>query len=107
MGRYLAKPAVDEDLVNQARWIALDNPEAAERFLDTAFKGFEFLARHPEAGPKARLKHPELEGVRFWVLPPPFNRWLVFYRLEPDTVIILRVLHAAQDWRERAEEFFD
>lgn len=104
MGSYVAKPAVDDDLIQHAEWIALDNPEAARRFLQTAFRSFEFLANSPEAGPTARLKHPRLRDVRFWVLPPPFNRWLVFYRLEPQHVVILRVLHSAQDWRERAEE---
>ena len=104
MGRYLAKPAVGDDLLHSAEWIALDNPDAARRFLDTAFKSFEFLAGFPEGGPRARLKHERLRNIRFWVLPPPFNRWLVFYRIEDEAVIIVRVLHSAQNWRERAEE---
>ncbi|HWW01008.1 MAG TPA: type II toxin-antitoxin system RelE/ParE family toxin [Candidatus Acidoferrum sp.] len=104
MGYYVAKPAVDDDLMHHAEWIALDNPEAARRFLDAAFRSFEFLAKSPEAGPRARLKHARLRDVRFWVLPPPFNRWLVFYRLESQHIVILRVLHNAQDWRERADK---
>ena len=103
MQPYLARPAVDEDLMASAEWIALDNPDAAQRFLDTAFKSFEFLAAHPETGPVARLKAPRLRDVRFWVLPPPFNHWLVFYQVEADTVVICRVLHGAQNWREKAE----
>jgi plasmid stabilization system protein ParE len=101
VGGYLARPAVDEDLSHSARWIALDNPDAARRFLDTAFKGFEFLAAFPEAGPTARLKPARLKDIRFWVLPPPFNRWLVFYRVEAGTVVVIRVLHSAQNWRRR------
>jgi toxin ParE1/3/4 len=104
VGRYLAKPAVDEDLLQSAKWIALDNPDAAQRFLDTAFKSFEFLAGLPEAGPKARLKHIHLKDIRFWVLPPPFNRWLVFYRVEAEAVVIIRVLHSAQNWRDRGAD---
>jgi plasmid stabilization system protein ParE len=79
----------------------LDNPAAALRFLETAFKSFEFLAGFPEAGPKARLKHARVKDIRFWVLPPPFNRWLVFYRVEAGSVVIIRVLHSAQNWRAR------
>ena len=104
MGRYLARPAVDDDLLQSAKWIALDNPDAAQRFLDTAFKSFEFLSGCPEAGPRARLKDERLREIRFWVLPPPYNRWLVFYRIEAETVVIVRVLHSAQNWRERAED---
>lgn len=103
MGAYVAKPQVDEDLVAHARWIELDNPEAARRFLDAAFKSFEFLATFPEAGPKARFKNERLKDIRFWVLPPPFNRWLVFYWIEHDVVTIIRVLHSSQNWREEPE----
>lgn len=104
MGGYLAKPAVDEDLIHSARWIALDDSQAAVRFLDAAFKTFNLVAQFPEAGPKARLKHSRLREVRFRVLAPPFNRWLIFYRIETGNVVILRVLHGSQNWRERTEE---
>ncbi len=65
MGRYLARPEVDDDLTRDASWIERDNPEAARRFLDTAFRSFDFLARVPEAGMKAPFKHERLNDVRF------------------------------------------
>lgn len=105
MARYVAKPQVDEDLIRDARWIEQDNPDAAERFLEASFEGFEFLARVPEAGVRARFKDERLKDVRFWVLPPPFNKWLVFYRIESDAVSILRVLYGAQNWRREPETF--
>ena len=105
MGRYLARPEVDEDLIRNAEWIKQDDPDAARRFLDSAFKSFEFLAGFPEAGPKARFKHERLKGIRFWVFPPPFNRWLVFYQIESEAVVILRVLHSSQNWKEEPEGF--
>jgi plasmid stabilization system protein ParE len=104
VANYVARPQVDEDLVTHARWIELDNPDAARRFLETAFKSFEFLASFPEAGPKARFKHERLKDVRFWVLPPPFNRWLVFYTIDREVVTIIRVLHSSQNWREQPED---
>jgi plasmid stabilization system protein ParE len=73
MGRYLARPSVDEDLIAHADWIKQDNPQAARKFLDPAFESFELLAQFPEAGPKARLKPESLKNVRFWVLHPPFS----------------------------------
>ena len=103
MAEYIAKPEVDEDLITHAKWIELDNPDAAQRFLEAAFKSFEFLANFPQAGPKARFKHERLKEVRFWVLPPPFNRWLVFYAIYNELVIIIRVLHSSQNWRDEPE----
>jgi len=105
MGSYLAKPQVDEDLVHSALWIKHDNPVAAQKFLDRAFESFELLAQHPEAGPRARLKPERLKDVRFWIMHPPFNRWLIFYRIEGDVVVILRVLYGTQNWREEPESF--
>jgi len=46
-----------------------DNPEAAVRFPDRAFKSFEFLIQVPEAGIKTRLRNARLKDVRFWVVP--------------------------------------
>jgi len=83
------------------------SPSGEVRFMDTAFKSFEFLARVPEAGIKAQLRNERLKEVRFWVMPPPFNKWLIFYRLESGAVCILRVLYGAQDWREEPESFSD
>ena len=106
MGSYLAAPAVDDDLLQGAQWIALDNPEAAVRFLDTARRNMEFLSDFPEAGPKARLKPARLQDMRFWVLSPPFNKWIMFYKIESGIVVVIRILHSAQNWRGRAEELF-
>jgi len=64
------------------------------------------LARFPRAGPKAKLKYERLRDVRFRVLSPPFNRWVVFYRVKEASVEVPRVLQGRQDWRERGEELF-
>ena len=105
MGHYLARPQVDEDLIRAAEWIKQDNPDAADRFLEAAFHSFEFLERCPKGGPKCRFRQPRLKDVRFWVLPPPFNKWIVFYSMESEAVCILRVLYGAQNWRDEPESF--
>jgi plasmid stabilization system protein ParE len=87
-----------------AAWIALDNPDAARRFLDAAFQAFESIARFPLASPQARLNHRRLRNVRYRVLPRPFGRWLVFYAVETEVVVIIRVLHGARNWREQADD---
>jgi hypothetical protein len=57
-------------------------------------------------GPTARLAHRKLKGLRFLVLPHPFNRWLVFYRPTPGGVVIERVLHGSMNWRQSPRRFF-
>ena len=99
-------PRADEDLIEGARWIRADNPRAARCFLDAAFDAFDRLAEFPESGPLARFKNRKLAAVRFCVLPPPFNRWLIFYQQHGGEVEILRVVFGTQNWRGNPDAFF-
>ncbi len=102
---WATTPRADADLIAGREWIEADNPQAAQRFLKTARDCFERLARYPDLGPAAHLKAREFEGVRFLVLWPPFNKWIIFYRVR-DSVEILRVLYGTQDWRGAPQRFF-
>ena len=77
---WQASPEAEEDLIAARDFIAADNEQAARDFLDATFETFDRLAQFPEIGPLARFKHRALKGVRFFVLTPPFNRWLIFYK---------------------------
>ena len=81
-----AEAALDEIWL----WIAQDNIAAAEEFTDRVEAAENRLGRFPEIG-QAR---PDLaEGVRHWPLPP----YLIIYRVEPDCVLVLRIVHGARD----------
>jgi len=97
---WRASPETDKDL------IAADNEQAARDFLDAAFETFDRLARFPEIGSLARFKHRALKGVRFFVLAPPFNRWLIFYKPADKGVEIQRGLYGNVNWRQEPERFF-
>jgi plasmid stabilization system protein ParE len=103
---WKASPELDEDLIAARDFIAVDSEAAARDFLDTAFEAFDRLARFPEMGPEARFKHRALKGLRFSVLPPPFNRWLVFYQPADGGVEIRRVLYGNVNWRQEPNRFF-
>lgn len=103
---YRTRPKADEDLIEGARWIRADNPQAAQRFLDVAFDAFDRLAEFPESGPLACFKNRRLAHVRFCVLPPPFNRWLVFYQLRDNEVEIMRVVYGTLNWHGKSGSFF-
>jgi plasmid stabilization system protein ParE len=98
-------PEADADLIRGREWIEADNSDAAQEFLKTAREGFERLGQFPEIGPLARLKSREFQGLRFCLLSPPFNKWVIFYRVKA-TVEIIRVLYGAQNWRQEPNRFF-
>jgi toxin ParE1/3/4 len=87
----------ERDLEEIRDYIATDNPEAAERvwqaFLDTA----DLLARNVGIGRHILNASPRHADVR-WFVVPRFRNYLVFYRPLQDTILVLRVLHASQDW---------
>lgn len=103
---WQASPETDEDLIAARNFIAADNEPAARDFLDAAFEAFDRLAQFPEMGPRARFKHPKLKGVRYFVLAPPFNRWLIFYQPVGKGVEIRRVLYGNVNWQQEPQRFF-
>ena len=106
MMNWRASPETDEDLIAAREFIAADNEGSARDFLDAAFEAFDRLAQFPEVGPLARFKHPALKGMRFFVLAPPFNRWLIFYKPADQSVEIRRVLYGNVNWRQEPKRFF-
>jgi plasmid stabilization system protein ParE len=103
---WQAAPEVDEDLIEGRDYIRGDNDVAAREFLLTAFKLFELLGQSPQMGTEARFRSKRLRDVRFLVMPPPFNKWIVFYRPTNYGVGIMRLLHGSVNWREQPERFF-
>ena len=103
---WKASPETDEDLLAARNFIAPDNELAALNFLDASFEAFDRLAQFPEMESPTRFKHRSLKGVRFYVLAPPFNRWLIFYQPVGDGVEIKRVLYGNVNWRREPERFF-
>jgi len=102
---WIARPQVDADLIQGRDLILPDSERAARAFLLAAFGVFDRLAQFPEMGARARLQHRKLKRLRFFVLPPPFNRWLVFYEPKPDGVEIVRVIYGTMNWRDTPDLF--
>lgn len=103
---WSASEEADDDLIAARDFIAADNERAARDFLDAVFETFDLLGKFPEMGPRARLKNPALKGLRYFVLPPPFTRWLLFYQPAAGGVAIRRVLYGNINWREESERLF-
>jgi toxin ParE1/3/4 len=71
-------------------WIAGDNVDAAEQTVERIAAAERRLSDFPEIG-QAR---PDIaEGIRHW----PVGPYLILYRVEPDCVLVIRVVHGARD----------
>lgn len=80
------------DMAEIHGYIAMDNPEAAERVIQAFEANASLLANQPELGQiKPRLRH-----LRLWVVAE-FPNYLMFYREIEGQVEIVRVLHGARD----------
>ena len=55
------------------------------------------LSRHPELGRPRRFRRPELAGLRSLNCGGRFTNYLVFYRLDHDRPVVIRLLHGARD----------
>ena len=53
-----------------------------------------------------RLRSKKLRDLRFFVMPPPFNKWIILYRVTDYGVGIARVLHGSMNWWQESERFF-
>ena len=78
------------DLVEIALHIAKENPAAADRWLDGFDEKCKALAHMPELGRKRPDLAPGLRGL-------PMGSYVIFYRLIPDGIQVVRVLHGARD----------
>ena len=97
MIRARFSPKAANDLDEVSRHIAADNPEAAERVRQTILNTSDFLVQHPELGRRIRNATARHSQVR-WFVVPKFRNYLIFYQPFEKTVMVVRILHAAQDW---------
>jgi len=86
------------DIADIHLFIAVENPDAAERFLATLRLSFRTLAQWPEIGPRHQSNRAGLAGLRFWPVRR-FTNYLIFYRViaKSGQLHIVRVLHGARD----------
>ncbi len=76
--------------------LAIDNPDAADRFLEAAFGTFEALARMPAMGRKRKFSQERLRDLRSFRIRG-FDNYLVFYSPIPRGIEVFHVMHGARD----------
>ena len=89
MARVLRRPRAAEDIGAVWDFIADDNPDAADHWVDQLDTQLRLLATQPLMG---RARDELAPGIR-----SPFGRYLVFYLPIGDGIDVVRVLHGTRD----------
>jgi len=87
------------DLEEQFRWYVyesrlemLDAVELAYQFKSAVLDTLEFLLKNPEAGRKRFPQFADLEGTRSWRVDSPFGRFLIYYHVEKERLLVDRLI---------------
>jgi len=94
MRRYLFTPQAARDLLDIWSFIARDDRDAADRVEAAVFRACDLLADSPLAG-RTRNDLTQLP-VRFWVLHP-YSNYFIVYDPEKKPLQIIRVVHGSRD----------
>ena len=103
MAKLLLSDFVEAELEAIWDYIAFDNMDAADRFLEAAYHCFQELARTPNMGNPRTFAAARLSGLRSFRVRG-FENYLVFYRPIPDGIEVFHVLHGARDLKRVLEE---
>lgn len=99
--RIFVRDLARRDIAKQADWLRREvDTELGDRFAHAVNGTFVQLAAEPGLGPPAEARSPRLTGTRRWRVTG-FSNHLIFYRQRNDGVSVVRVLHAASDWKQR------
>jgi len=90
MAVIFRRPRASADLSEIWEFIAGDNIQRADEFIDRIDEKFRALAEQPLMGRERRELGP---GIRSIAMAP----YVIFYEALPDRVMIVRVLHGARD----------
>lgn len=84
------------DIISHALVIARRQPEAARRFVAATEDAIRKLAAMPGMGAIRESSDPDLIGLRQWPIKR-FRNYLIIYRPLRDGIVVVRVMHGAQD----------
>jgi plasmid stabilization system protein ParE len=91
MAQYVLSVAAELDLNEIWEFIAEDNIDAADRWIDKLFDSFQSLAQSPAMGHRREdlTAHP----ILFW----PVGAYLILYRVQSEWIEIIAVTQGARD----------
>jgi toxin ParE1/3/4 len=93
--KILTRAKAEDDVYNQALYIARDSPKAAQRYAFTVEKTIASLTENPKLGSLYKSREVRLKGLR--KLPVPGFKDIIFYLESADTIEVVRILHGARN----------
>lgn len=90
MSQVVKRPLAETDLDEIWWYIAQDNPDAADRFLDKIEERCRTLAQFPNLGVSRDELHPGLRSL-------PVGKYLIFYLIIEGGIEVVRVLPGMMD----------
>jgi toxin ParE1/3/4 len=90
MARVLRSPLAEEDFREIWRYIAQDNPGAADGLLRRIDEKLSLYAENPRMGTTREHWSPGLRSF-------PVGRYVVFYRIVAEGIEVVRALHGMRD----------
>jgi len=85
----------EEDFTEIVKFIADDNPTAAEAIATKIEKNLELLSANPHLGKIPRDEEIRNLGYRYIIV----QNYIVFYTIEKRTILIHRILHGARNYK--------
>ena len=94
---------VFEELVNLSAYIAEEDEEVAQAFLDACDTTFQFLTANRYVGSVRQFESAKLSSMRMWRVKG-FEKYLIFYIPFESRIRILHVLHSYLDYNRAFED---
>jgi plasmid stabilization system protein ParE len=93
------------DLDLQYEWYAdKADEDVAERYLRAFHETKELLCRQSDLGRIRKFRDRRLAKLRSFRIEGSFEKHLIFYRVEDDTLVVFRVLHGVRNLPRRLLE---
>ncbi len=90
-------PEAEQDVDEESVYLAQEaSAEVGIRFYDAAHESFRELLDMPGIGKVKEVNNPKLSDIRQWQVSG-FENYLIFYRVFPGGIEIMRVLHGARN----------
>ena len=103
MGEIRKHPQVIQDLIEIATYIAKDNLDHSDRFLQAAEETFKQLRKMPQIGKQSYFSNNRLQNIRQFAIKD-FRKYLIFYQTTATGIEIIRVLHGSREIEDILDE---
>ena len=93
------------DFDQQYSWyVEKAGEEIAERFLRAVANTLPLLAERPDSGRRRKFRNPMLRDLYSFQVERPFQKILIFYRVDGNILQAWRLMHGARDLPRRLVE---